>query len=154
MSQSILWEKARTESYGELNFDFPGLEKFSPSKNVWILPNFCGALCSSAKNIVTSERVAVKKIGNAFQNPVDAQRTLREIRILRHMNHENVVSIKDILPPLNRENFKDVYLVYELMDTDLHQLIRSPQLLSDAHIQYFIYQVGMTHCTYQSFVRM
>ena len=37
--------------------------------------------------------------------------------------------------------FADIYLVYELMDTDLHQIIRSPQPLSDEHVQYFIYQV-------------
>lgn len=36
--------------------------------------------------------------------------------------------------------FNDVYLVYELMDTDLHQIIRSSQPLTDEHFQYFIYQ--------------
>jgi len=36
--------------------------------------------------------------------------------------------------------FADIYLVYDLMDTDLHQIIRSPQPLSDEHVQYFIYQ--------------
>jgi serine/threonine protein kinase len=34
-----------------------------------------------------------------------------------------------------------VYLVYELMDTDLHQIIRSAQPLSDDHCQYFVYQL-------------
>lgn len=34
--------------------------------------------------------MAIKKIGNAFANRIDAKRTLREIKILRHMNHENV----------------------------------------------------------------
>lgn len=44
-----------------------------------------------------------------------------------------------------RDKFADVYLVYELMDTDLHQIIRSPQPLSDDHIQYFTYQAS---CAY------
>jgi hypothetical protein len=35
-------------------------------------------------------------------------------------------------------------LVYELMDTDLHQIIRSPQTLSNEHFQYFIYQASPT----------
>jgi hypothetical protein len=35
----------------------------------------------------------------------------------------------------------DVYIVYELMDTDLHRIIGSPQPLTDEHFQYFIYQV-------------
>lgn len=34
--------------------------------------------------------VAMKKIANAFENHMDAKRTLREIKLLRHLNHENV----------------------------------------------------------------
>lgn len=46
--------------------------------------------CSSAVNSDTNEEVAIKKIGNAFDNMLDAKRTLREIKLLCHMNHENV----------------------------------------------------------------
>lgn len=45
---------------------------------------------SSAVNSETSEHVAIKKIANAFDNKIDAKRTLREIKLLRHMDHENV----------------------------------------------------------------
>ncbi|KAM7259498.1 hypothetical protein ACFE04_015239 [Oxalis oulophora] len=72
---------------------------------------------------------------------IDAKRTLREIKLLRHMDHENVVKIKDIIPPPDREMFNDVYIVYELMDTDLHQVIRSTQSLTEDHCQYFLYQL-------------
>lgn len=34
--------------------------------------------------------VAMKKIMNAFDNYMDAKRTLREIKLLRHLDHENV----------------------------------------------------------------
>lgn len=47
---------------------------------------------SSALNLETNEHVAIKKIANAFDNKVDAKRTLREIKLLRHMDHENVSS--------------------------------------------------------------
>jgi mitogen-activated protein kinase 1/3 len=67
-------------------------------------------------------------------------RTLREIKLLRHFNHENIISILDILQPVTLEDFKEVYLVQELMETDLHRVIRT-QTLSDDHCQYFIYQV-------------
>lgn len=67
-------------------------------------------------------------------------RTLREIKLLRHFNHENIISILDMLQPTNLEEFKEVYLVQELMETDLHRVIRT-QTLSDDHCQYFIYQV-------------
>jgi mitogen-activated protein kinase 1/3 len=49
----------------------------------------CGIVCA-AVNSVTGEKVAIKKIGNAFDNIIDAKRTLREIKLLRHMDHENV----------------------------------------------------------------
>lgn len=45
---------------------------------------------SAAMNSETREEVAIKKIGNAFDNRIDAKRTLREIKLLRHMNHDNV----------------------------------------------------------------
>jgi hypothetical protein len=44
--------------------------------------------------------------------------------------------------PASRDNFNDVYLVYDLMDTDLHQIIRSSQALTDDHFQYFLYQAS------------
>ncbi|KAB2021696.1 hypothetical protein ES319_D07G158000v1 [Gossypium barbadense] len=91
-----------------------------------------GIVCA-ALNSETREEVAIKKIGNAFDNRIDAKRTLREIKLLRHMDHENVIAIKDIIRPPQRENFNDVYIVYELMDTDLRQIIRSDQQLTDDH---------------------
>jgi mitogen-activated protein kinase 7 len=39
------------------------------------------------------------------------------------------------------ENFQEIYLVQELMEADLHQIIRSQQPLTDSHFQYFIYQI-------------
>lgn len=48
---------------------------------------------------------------------------------------EQVVAITDIIRPPTRENFNDVYIVYELMDTDLHQIIRSNQALTEDHCQ-------------------
>ncbi|ONK69011.1 uncharacterized protein A4U43_C05F18350 [Asparagus officinalis] len=97
-------------------------------------------VCSSL-NSETGEQVAIKKIANAFDNKIDAKRTLREIKLLRHMDHENIVAIRDIVPPPVRESFNDVYIAYELMDTDLHQIIRSNQPLSEEHCQYFLYQI-------------
>ncbi|KAF1889672.1 hypothetical protein Lal_00025000 [Lupinus albus] len=87
----------------------------------------------AAVNAETHEEVAIKKVGNAFDNRIDAKRTLREIKLLRHMDHENVMSIKDIIRPPQKENFNDVYIISELMDTDLHQIIRSNQPLTDDH---------------------
>ncbi|KAB1215367.1 Mitogen-activated protein kinase 2 [Morella rubra] len=168
-----------------------------------------GIVCA-AVNSDTHQEVAIKKIGNTFDNIIDAKRTLREIKLLSHMDHENgvlyanafvggasaiplagwlppkegekkekgknemalhmgsvcsktcyptcnqilcqskswqfapnlyVIAIKDIIRPPKRDAFNDVYIVYELMDTDLHQIIRSDQPLTDDHCQYFLYQL-------------
>jgi len=101
-----------------------------------------GIVCS-AKDEKLNTKVAIKKITNAFENVVDAKRTLREIKLLRHLKHENVVPITDCMLPTKEEEFvfNDVYVMYELMDTDLHQIIRSDQPLTDDHCQYFIYQL-------------
>lgn len=99
-----------------------------------------GIVCSSV-NRETNEKVAIKKIHNAFENCIDALRTLRELKLLRHLRHENVIALKDVMMPVHRRMFKDVYLVYELMDTDLHQIIKSSQALTNDHCQYFLFQL-------------
>lgn len=52
------------------------------------------------------------------------------------------MGVVDILRTPVTQGCNDVYIVYELMDTDLHQIIRSPQELTDAHFQFFVYQVN------------
>lgn len=47
---------------------------------------------SSCRDTTTGRKVAVKKVGDAFNDDTDAKRTLREIKLLRFLNHENVKS--------------------------------------------------------------
>ncbi|CAI4251584.1 CQS_1a_G0001820.mRNA.1.CDS.1 [Saccharomyces cerevisiae] len=96
-----------------------------------------GVVCS-ATHKPTGEIVAIKKI-EPFDKPLFALRTLREIKILKHFKHENIITIFNIQRPDSFENFNEVYIIQELMQTDLHRVI-STQMLSDDHIQYFIYQ--------------
>lgn len=99
-----------------------------------------GIVCS-AIHLPSQRRVAIKRI-TPFDHSMFCLRTLREIKLLRHFHHENIISILDILRPPDLESFKEVYLVQELMETDLHRVIRT-QELSDDHCQYFIYQVSL-----------
>ncbi|KAJ7888094.1 mitogen activated protein kinase-like protein [Mycena olivaceomarginata] len=82
----------------------------------------------SAVHAATQRRVAIKRIT-----------PLRPLHLLRHFHHENIIAILDILRPPSIAQFNEVYLVQELMETDLHRVIRT-QELSDDHCQYFIYQ--------------
>lgn len=97
----------------------------------------------SALDTPSNSKVAIKMIPRAFHDEVDAKRILREIKLLKHLNHENIIKIVDMMPPLARhvEDFNDVYIVAELMETDLHRIIYSKQSLTIDHVQYFIYQI-------------
>ena len=96
----------------------------------------------AAKDTQTGKRVAIKKIKDAVEDLQDGKRLLRELKLLRHFRgHENFISIKDIIISPNNNTFKDIYIVTDLMDTDLHRIVRSQQPLSDDHVRYFVYQV-------------
>lgn len=96
---------------------------------------------ASALNKQNNKKVAIKKVINAFDDLIDAKRILREIKILKFLKHENIVSMVDLLKPESRTGYQDIYIVTELMETDLHRVIYSRQELSDDHIQYFMYQI-------------
>ena len=89
----------------------------------------------------TNRNVAIKKVGNAFEDLIDAKRIVREIKLLRYFKHDNIVSLIDIQKPPSRTGFEDIYIITDLMETDLHRVIYSRQELTDDHIQYFIYQI-------------
>ncbi len=72
---------------------------------------------------------------------METKRILREIMILKSLQHDNIIAIKDILNVCPREQFEEIYLVSESMDSDLHQIISSDQELTDDHIQFFMYQL-------------
>merc|ERR1711991_406168 len=91
-----------------------------------------------AKEKKTGEIVALKKIFDAFQNSTDSQRTFREIMFLQQLaGHENIVELLNVL---KADNDKDIYLVFEFMETDLHAVIRA-NILEDIHKQYIMYQL-------------
>ena len=68
--------------------DFEIDEKYEPIKAVG--KGAYGVVCS-ALNKKTGEKVAIKKITNAFENLTDARRTLREVKLLRHLRCVNLV---------------------------------------------------------------
>ncbi|KAG2240703.1 hypothetical protein Bca52824_097097 [Brassica carinata] len=69
------------------------------------------------------ERVAIKKINDVFDH----------ISLLRLLLHPDVVQIKHIMLPPSRREFRDVYVVFELMESDLHQVIKANDDLTPEH---------------------
>ncbi|KAK8453314.1 hypothetical protein SEVIR_5G264400v4 [Setaria viridis] len=99
-----------------------------------------GVVCSAIDQH-TGDKVAIKKIHNIFEHLSDAARILREIKLLRLLRHPDIVEIKHIMLPPSRRDFKDIYVVFELMDTDLHQVIKANDDLTREHHQFFLYQM-------------
>ncbi|GAA5848142.1 hypothetical protein JCM9279_007472 [Rhodotorula babjevae] len=100
-----------------------------------------GVVCSAIHK-ATGQRVAIKKV-MPFDHSMFALRTLRELKLLRffaeHQVSENLITVIDLIKPVSYDSFQEVYLIQELMETDLYRVIRT-QPLSDDHVQYFIYQ--------------
>lgn len=87
----------------------------------------------------TKDVVAIKKIFDAFRNQTDAQRTFREIIFLQSFrNHPNIVKLHSIHRALNN---RDIYLGFEYMETDLHNVIKRGNILKDIHKRYIMYQM-------------
>ena len=97
--------------------------------------------------------VAVKRIAGAFDQEIDAVRLYREMHILRRLKgHDCIINLLDVVEPKHVEriakspsqgdmqqqqqqkypdlaNFRDLYMVFDYVDTDLYKLIMSPQYL-------------------------
>lgn len=114
-----------------------------PSRYKRLIPIGSGAygqVCS-ADDEVSGKRVAVKKLARPFQSEIFAKRAYREIRMLRHFDHENLINLLDIFTPnKSLSDFNDVYLVSPLMDTDLSDVLKC-QTLQDEHIKFLLYQI-------------
>uniref|UniRef100_A0A3Q4BJ58 mitogen-activated protein kinase n=1 Tax=Mola mola TaxID=94237 RepID=A0A3Q4BJ58_MOLML len=97
-----------------------------------------GSVCS-AINEKTKEKVAIKKLHRPFQSEIFAKRAYRELRLLKHMKHENVIGLLDVFTPASvLDEMQDFYLVMPFMFTDLSK-VRGP--LSEDRVQFLIYQV-------------
>ncbi|XP_073713265.1 mitogen-activated protein kinase 11 isoform X1 [Misgurnus anguillicaudatus] len=129
----------------------PGFYRQDLNKTVWEVPEryqnltpvgsgAYGSVCS-AYDVRLRQKVAVKKLSRPFQSLIHSRRTYRELRLLKHMKHENVIGLLDVFTPAaSLEDFNEVYLVTNLMGADLNNIVKF-QRLSDEHIQFLIYQL-------------
>ncbi|RWR86354.1 mitogen-activated protein kinase 10-like protein isoform X1 [Cinnamomum micranthum f. kanehirae] len=99
-----------------------------------------GVVCS-AIDTYTGQKVAIKRVCNIFKHISDATQILREIKLLGLLCHPDIVEIKHILLPCSRTGFDDIYIVFELMESDLRQFIKTNDELTKQHHRVFLYQM-------------
>ncbi|KAF3815145.1 hypothetical protein GH733_017421 [Mirounga leonina] len=128
-----------------------GFYRLELNKTVWEVPQRLqglrpvgsgayGSVCS-AYDARLRQKVAVKKLSRPFQSLIHARRTYRELRLLKHLKHENVIGLLDVFTPATSiEDFSEVYLVTTLMGADLNNIVKC-QALSDEHVQFLVYQL-------------
>lgn len=81
----------------------------------------------------------VKVIGQDQSLHLDLPWLLLPPRGSRYLGvHPNIISLEDLFVC---EDYDELYIVMELLDSDLHRIIQSPQPLSDAHHRYLMYQL-------------
>uniref|UniRef100_A0A3Q3KQA6 mitogen-activated protein kinase n=1 Tax=Monopterus albus TaxID=43700 RepID=A0A3Q3KQA6_MONAL len=99
-----------------------------------------GTVCSAVDSR-TGAKVAIKKLCRPFQSELFAKRAYRELRLLKHMKHDNVIGLLDVFTAdLSLDRFHDFYLVMPFMGTDLGKLMKL-QRLTEEKIQYLVYQM-------------
>lgn len=97
----------------------------------------------------SSTDVAMKRIPQALDDFLVCRRTLRELKLMRHFHHRNLLHLIDILPigPRGTQHGQ-VYVVTPLMDMDLDQVLRKRlMLLSAGQVCSFLAQMllGLLH---------
>lgn len=85
--------------------------------------------------------VAIKKCKHLFDDLTDCKRILREVCILSQLNHQNVVKVFDFHIPAAQDAFTDVYMIMELVDTDLKKLCKQDVSLTPLHVNMLLYNL-------------
>ena len=89
----------------------------------------------------SGKQVAIKQIKGVFDNETDCKRILREIKLLRRLDHPYIIKLYDIVEPTDFDNFNDLYLVLELADSDLKKVLKSGLFLTPVHIKTILYNL-------------
>jgi len=100
-----------------------------------------GCVCE-AFDTRTQMEVAIKKNKGVFNELEDAKRILREIKLMSHFDHPDIVSLVGVIAVEEDEieTFQDAYLVMELMQVNLAKVIQK-QKLQTIHYKFFLYQM-------------
>ncbi|KAI4294763.1 hypothetical protein MLD38_040909 [Melastoma candidum] len=99
-----------------------------------------------AKDLMTGKIVALKKVRFDNLEPESVRFMAREILILRHLDHPNVVKLEGLV---TSRMSCSLYLVFEYMEHDLAGLAASPEVkFTEPQVKCYVHQLlsGLEHC--------
>ncbi|KAI8091453.1 kinase-like domain-containing protein [Gilbertella persicaria] len=133
-------KQEHTEEYDEMAnpYDLAGYEKISK------IGEGTYGVVFKAKQKETNKLVALKKIRLNLQEGVPTT-TIREVAILKEMDHKNIVRLVDMI-----QRDATIYLVFDYSEVDLRRYMdkaRRPGLTAN-HIKSFMHQLllGLHYC--------
>lgn len=86
---------------------------------------------------ITGEIVALKRINTEEEENGFPITAIREVKILKALNHSNIVQLKEIVTSKDQGDIpKNVFMVFEYLEYDLTGIIESPEIkISQDHIK-------------------
>ncbi|CAM9497806.1 unnamed protein product [Lampetra planeri] len=110
-------------------------------------------LVFSAVDSDCDKRVAIKKL--VLSGPHSLKHALREIKIIRRLDHDNIVRVFEVLGPAGQRlplgqagigtsalaELECVYIVQDYLETDLARVLEQGSALSEEHARLFMYQL-------------
>jgi len=96
-----------------------------------------------AKDKITGDIVALKKIRLELEEEGVPSTSIREICVLKELNHPNIVKLLDVVSTADK-----LHLVFEFLDRDLKKYIDSVPQVHPNLIKSYMYQLilGMNYC--------
>lgn len=146
LTKSTVMAQLNEKNFHEIDLRDTRLKCLTRYDNVEVIGSGAQGLVFSALDCVTNKRVAIKKLTRPFSNVTHAKRAYREFEILNLVNHRNIIKLLNAYTPqTSLEEFNDLYLVMELMDANLCQVIQMD--LDHERLSFLLYQMlcGINH---------
>ena len=82
----------------------------------------------------------MKKINDISEYISNTLCILCEVKLLWLLRHSDIVEIKNILLSPFKKEFKDIYVVFEQMESDLHHVIKANEDLKRERHKSYLYE--------------
>jgi serine/threonine protein kinase len=87
------------------------------------------SIVAAGIHVPTGKKVAIKRIVDLLNKKHEALRILREVVLLRMLDHPNIIKLYEIVVP-DMTHFNEIYLIEEYYPRDIKKLLRTNLFLT------------------------